>query len=108
MPSSRTIHVSPQELDEIKAILRAVLKDKRVLVFGSRARGTHRKTSDLDLAIEGKASLSLADRSKLELQFSESSLPFRVDIVDLHTADESFRTLIQGDSIPLDYALSTS
>jgi type I restriction enzyme S subunit len=98
------IFVSDAELGIIRGILRNALTDQDVYVFGSRARGDHRKTSDLDLAISGDQALSMAARSNLEFSFSESDLPFRVDIVDLLTADESFKKIIQADAIQLQYA----
>jgi predicted nucleotidyltransferase len=97
------IHVSGEELGIIKSILSSILTHEEVFVFGSRARGTHRKTSDIDLAVHGSTPLSMVTRSQLEFGFSESSLPFRVDVVDLATVDKSFRELIEKDAVPLDY-----
>ena len=50
----------------------------RVDVFGSRAKGTHRDYSDLDLVLHG--SLSEADVDRLWTLFQESNLPFSVDV----------------------------
>jgi type I restriction enzyme S subunit len=102
--ASGQISVSDAELDIINQILRKTLAGQDVYVFGSRARGDHKKTSDLDLAISGAAPLTMAVRSDLEFKFSESDLPFRVDIVDLLTTDESFKKIIQADAIKLQYA----
>ena len=49
-----------------------------VKLFGSRARGDYRKTSDIDLAISGQSFM----RSRLAEDFSDSLLPHTVDIVD--------------------------
>lgn len=97
------IHITDAELVIIKDVLRKALSGQAVFVFGSRARGDHRKTSDIDLAILGAEPISMLTRSELEFGFSESDLPFRVDIVDLQTADDKFRDLIQAESIPLEY-----
>ncbi len=101
--SCSAIHVTDHQLSTIKSILAATLSDERVFVFGSRARGTHRQTSDIDLAIEGAGPLSMAIRAKLELDFSESSLPFRVDVVDLATVDKNFREIIGKQGVSLKY-----
>jgi predicted nucleotidyltransferase len=50
----------------------------RVDIFGSRAQGTHRHNSDLDLVVHGNVSESTIDR--LWTLFQESPLPFSVDI----------------------------
>ena len=102
-PDAR-IHVSEQELAIIRRILRESLTGEDVYVFGSRARGDHRTTSDIDLAISGSLPLSISTRSKLEFGFSESDLSFKVDVVDLVTADESFKRIIQADAIKLRYS----
>jgi predicted nucleotidyltransferase len=99
---SSNIYVTDKELGLIKAILRALLTGQKVYVFGSRVRGDHRKTSDIDLAISGKDPISMELRSKLEFEFAESDLPYRVDIVDLATVDESFRNMIKAEAVKLE------
>lgn len=53
-------------------------KIDRVAVFGSRAQGTHRDNSDLDLVIYG--ALLEQDIDRIWTLFQESSLPFSVDV----------------------------
>lgn len=50
----------------------------RVDLFGSRAKGTYRPNSDIDLVLHGAVNEKIIDR--LWTVFSESSLPFKVDI----------------------------
>lgn len=97
-----SIALAPSELDIVKRILRENLATGvTVLAFGSRVRGTHRATSDLDLAISSEVPLDMATRSKLEFGFSESDLPFRVDVVDLSTAEPQFAALIKQEGVPV-------
>ena len=97
------IHVSDKELKIIRDTLRSALNGELVYVFGSRARGDHRKTSDIDLAIVGSKPVTMAVRSQLEFGFSESDLPFKVDVVDMLTVDESFKKIIEADAVALEY-----
>ena len=97
------INVTDKELEIIRDILRAALKEESVYVFGSRSRGNHRQTSDLDLAIVGPKPMTMAVRSRLEFCFSESDLPFKVDVVDLLTVDETFKKIIEADAVALNY-----
>lgn len=53
---------------------------KRAAVFGSRALGTARPASDIDLVLYGD--LSEADVARLWTLFDESSLAVSVDVVD--------------------------
>ena len=52
----------------------------RVAVFGSRALGTARPASDIDLALYGR--LSEAQLARLWTLFDESSLAVTVDLLD--------------------------
>lgn len=72
-----------------------------VWVFGSRAEWTTKDSSDLDLALEGDGPLDPQTVMALELAFEESLLPFRVDVVDLYSVDESFRRIVRRSRLAL-------
>lgn len=80
---------------EVEKILREIVPDAHVSVFGSRANGTKKKFADLDLLIKDRRPLSLNTLSKLREAFSESDLPFRVDIVDGQSTSKEFLHTIQ-------------
>ena len=75
------------------------MPDREVLVFGSRAAGTAKEFSDLDLAIMGEEPLSLREVSALEEALGESDLPFKVDIVEWARIDEGFRRIVRGHGV---------
>lgn len=85
--------------EEERAIVEGVLKKYpyTFYVFGSRAKGTGKPLSDLDLCV--LENLPLSDRAKLDADFSESNLPFKVDIVSYPECDEAFKQRIQSDLI---------
>lgn len=72
-----------------------------VRVFGSRAKWTAKPHSDLDLALKGKQPLPRSVLGDLAEAFSESDLPFRVDIVDWHAVTPSFQAAIDRDGVRL-------
>ena len=72
-----------------------------VWVFGSRANWTTKDSSDLDLAVEGAASLDHGVMVGLEIAFEESDLPYTVDVVDLNTVSLTFRQIVEGQKVPL-------
>ena len=69
-----------QQLQTIAGILRPSA-DRITLVglFGSRALGTWRETSDIDMVLYGP--VSEADVDRLYTLFMESHLPVKVDVV---------------------------
>jgi predicted nucleotidyltransferase len=101
---NRRLALLPGELEIVREILRRHVPGREVWAFGSRAKGKARLFSDLDLAVLGDQPLALSIRADLAEDFSESDLPFKVDIVDWATTSERFREIIRGEYvvIPLD------
>jgi predicted nucleotidyltransferase len=86
----------------VLAILGANLPDGvTAWVFGSRATGRARRYSDLDLAIDAGRPLTLDEAARLAEAFSESDLPYRVDLIDWHGIDDRFRQLIAAERVAL-------
>ncbi|KAF0098801.1 MAG: restriction endonuclease S subunit [bacterium] len=93
------IAISPSEWAIIKNILERHVPQYEVWAFGSRAKWISKEYSDLDLAIITDKPLSLATSAALTDDFSESPLPYKVDVVDWATTSESFRKIIERDRI---------
>lgn len=72
-----------------------------VRAFGSRAKNSHRPGSDLDLAVQAARRLTLAELADLAEAFSESDLPFKVDIVDITSSDPAFQKIVERDGVEL-------
>ncbi len=98
------IDLPSAELALVGTILRRHLPESvRVFVFGSRVSGTARRYSDLDLALDDGKPLGLDIMASLSDAFSESVLPFKVDVIDLQTVDPGFRSLIEPTWIALPF-----
>lgn len=89
------IEISPAHWAIVAEILQRHLPHRTVWAFGSRARFAAKPYSDLDLAVIGDLSLPLPELAALEHDFTESALPFKVDVVDWATTGESFRAIIR-------------
>lgn len=78
--SRRTEHgLSARQLDTIAGILaRHCPNIERAALFGSRAMGSHKRHSDIDLVLYGDIAPAAVDR--LWTLFDESSLPYKVDV----------------------------
>ncbi len=95
------LNISQDERVILEGIVKEHIPQAKVWVFGSRAKGTATHRSDLDLAIDNSAPLGLPLTAQLRFAFSESKLPYFVDIVDWQEASEEFRELIKKDRISL-------
>lgn len=86
----------------VEAILRRHLPAGSVVwVFGSRAIGRARAYSDLDLAIDAGRVLSLDEMAGLRDDFTESDLPWLVDVVDCRGVSDGFRASIAASLVKL-------
>jgi type I restriction enzyme S subunit len=82
--------------------LRANLpQSTKAWVFGSRATRRARRYSDLDLAIDAGRRLTLDEFARLGEAFSDSDLPYRVDLVDWHDIDDRWRQTIEAERVAL-------
>ena len=89
------IDVSEKDLITIKSILEAQVPDCEVRAFGSRVSWTAKDHSDLDLVVVGSDKLETRKLDKLKEAFEESSLPFRVDVLDWCRISNEFQRNIE-------------
>jgi predicted nucleotidyltransferase len=77
-------------LARILSVLRESLEGSRcsVWLFGSRATGRSTPVSDFDLAIQAEESI-LRQLARARMELEESTIPFRVDLVDLQEASDA-------------------
>ena len=91
------IDIRLDHLQIVRDILKQHVPNHKVMVFGSRAKFTAKHTSDLDLCIMGNAPLSLSLLGHLRDDFSESNLPYKVDLVDWYDLDNVFKKIVKRD-----------
>jgi uncharacterized protein len=72
----------------------------RVWLFGSRARGDHRPSSDIDLLYESPTNIARTI-SEINEALEESRLPFKVDIVKMDELAQSYRENVLQDRVEL-------
>ena len=71
----------------------------RVWIYGSRALGTHKKYSDIDLLYLISTPLPRGLIGGIEEKLEESALPFKVDLVNEHNLAESYRANVQAQKV---------
>jgi len=72
-------------IDELKTYIINVLPEAKIYLFGSRATEKASPFSDIDIAVE---SIEPIDGKLSEIRYTieESTIPFKVDLVDLAKA----------------------
>ena len=93
------IELTPVEWQIVHDILHKHLPHCEVWAFGSRAKYTAKPYSDLDLAVLSSTPLSLEETSNLKEAFTESDLPWKVDIVDWASTQDHFKKIIAAEKI---------
>jgi predicted nucleotidyltransferase len=90
------IALEPEEMKIVTDIITELASDCNVYAYGSRAKGTNKKSSDLDLAfaLPNGASLPLTRLGDLKEAFRDSDLGFRVDVTDYNGVERYFREII--------------
>jgi predicted nucleotidyltransferase len=97
-----SIILGADEEAEVRAILARILPaGVSVGVFGSRAGGTPKPWSDLDLVLEaGEGPVPLSVLAELAEAFDESALPWKVDLVDRACVTPAFGRIIDAGKVP--------
>lgn len=105
-PSAPPIALDAHNWNIVQSILQSHLPTTEVWAFGSRARGTPKPYSDLDLALITSQALPLSKLAQLHDAFDTSDLTIKVDLVDWASTGESFRSIIARDKVLIQTAKS--
>ncbi len=93
------IDITSDQLKVVLTILSEYAPGFQAKAFGSRVTGKAGPRSDLDLVLMTSEPLSLLKLAEIREAFSESELPFRVDVVDWAGISESFRKIIDARAV---------
>lgn len=91
------IDLKKEHSDIVLDLLKRHIPAARVYVFGSRVKGSARLSSDLDLAIDSDEPLAPIDLAELEVDFSDSELPFFVDVIEFNKVSPDFQERVQEE-----------
>lgn len=92
-----SLYIEKRHLDLLKTILQKYEYD--FFAFGSRVTGKHKTFSDLDLFYNQDIPLNII--FKLEEEFEESDLPYKIDLINYNKCDPSFKESIGNNFIKI-------
>lgn len=88
-------------LAEIKKTISKYEEIDRVLLFGSRARGNYKKTSDIDIAIFAPT-ISSCRLNLLRDSLDELDIIYKIDVVNFYTiSKEALKLNIINDGVEI-------
>ena len=88
-------------LEELRSIVFDVLEEEnvRVYLFGSWARQEEKTSSDIDIAIEPISRLSLQKWVELSERLEESTIPYKIEVVNLDDANKELRLNVKREGV---------
>jgi predicted nucleotidyltransferase len=69
-----------EDINNVLFLLRKNSKINKIILFGSRAKGTYKTGSDIDLALIGPG-LNLNDVLDASVEIEKLSLPYKFDLI---------------------------
>lgn len=78
--------LSDKDVESIRETLRLFPKVGEAILYGSRAKGSYRLGSDIDLTLKGNE-LSYQDLLNIELALDDLLLPYKIDLSLHHQLD---------------------
>lgn len=84
---------------KIIGVIKAVIPEAKIILYGSRARGDFTDRSDIDIALQADQQLSRADIAEIKDMLENSSIPYHFDIVDLETIPKNLKEIILKEGI---------
>jgi len=91
--------LEPEYKDKIVGILTVLFPKAKIYLFGSRARGNHGPRSDIDIAIDEGKPITPNRVGEASDMLAESNIPYKIDVVDFHSASEDMKKLILTEGI---------
>ena len=84
---------------KIIAIISALVPDATIYLFGSRARGTQSKWSDIDIAVDARHPISRFVLGEIMSIFEASNILYKIQVVDINSVNEAMKTSILRDRV---------
>ena len=88
-------------LKKIVKLIKSCFPDANIYLFGSRANGSFRETSDIDIAIDAGVEQKRTLISEVSDILNASHIPYSIDILDLNSLDLNFKKNILTNGLKI-------
>src|SRR5688572_6141714 len=91
--------INPRYKAEILRAMEYHFPGAKIILFGSRARGTHEEGADVDIAVDARKKVDRFELARARNTLDNLLIPLDIDLVDMHRISESFRDLILQEGV---------
>jgi len=85
--------------NKIISLILALQPNAKIYLYGSRARNEERLGSDIDIALDAKEKIPLAQLGEIRDILQASNIPYKFDVVDLNAISNALRTVILKEGV---------
>lgn len=92
-------NVESQDKAKIIGLISVLIPQAKIILFGSRARGTNAPRSDIDVAVDAQKPLPPVVIDEAKSMLEASNIMYKVDVLDLNSVTENMRKAILNEGI---------
>lgn len=96
---NKNIGISVQDQEKITRLVKALLPNAKVYLYGSRARGDFSHGSDIDIALDTGVPMERITVGEVRDVLDATHIPHRFDVLDLNNIPQELRNNILKDAI---------
>jgi len=85
--------------DKIVKVVEIFFPHAKVYLFGSRAKGTNRESSDIDIAIDAGQPIGMTEKGQINSMLDALNIPQKIDLIDFHRVPESLKDSILREGV---------
>lgn len=85
--------------NKIVGIISVLIPEAKIYLFGSRARGSYKKSSDIDIALDAGKPLENVDVDEVKSMLNESNIRHLIDVLDFHSVNASMQESIVQERV---------
>jgi len=83
----------------IVGVISVLIPQAKIYLFGSRARGNHKRHSDIDIALDAGKPLKNVDVDEVKSMLNESNILQKIDVLDYHSVSSAMQESIMKEKI---------
>ncbi len=85
-------------IENVISIVKKNIPDCQLFLFGSRAKGTHKESSDFDIAIKNNKN-SIQEFTKIRDLIEELDTLKKIDLIEYNDLGEEFKKIVDSQGV---------